>query len=352
MTTVNNTTPPVDPNASTPDDELANNELYQQFLAREAQSEGLNVDPEDTPVVDEANEGDESDSTAGAPAPVDESEAGSVGGGSVAPSASPTDASPYTIDGQDFTPDEMRQLIGAARWAGQLNPLQAAYIDGVLSGDIQVDPSTIPGLNLTPQGTPIQPQSSQVPPQPVDDYEYADPRLKQELDDLRNQVAQFSQTQQQLAQQSQLTQRAAIEAQIQDGVTQFQTRFGMSDADKDELLNSTVLAQVLPSFAQTATPDVAIQQAMEMLYWNTPKFRDAHIQQQQVNGGGQQVVDVNDDSSEPVVDMAPVRQRKMSALASSGGSVPRVAPPTKLTKQERQKAMANEVAAAMNGSQG
>lgn len=349
MTTVNNTVP--NPSPLPPEDEHANNELYQQFLAREAQSEGLNDEvetPNDTPVADEVieDEGDDSGSE-GAPVP-DEPEAGSVGGGPVAPSASPTDASPYVIDGVEYTPQEMQQLISAAKWAGQLNPLQAAFIDGVLAGDIEVDPATIPGIlapGLAPNGPTPNSNNQQPYQQPVDDdYEYADPRLKQELDELRAQVAQQQQYNQQIAQQQLLTERQTIEVKINEGVQAFQQRYNITDADRDELLNSAVLGQILPTFA-TSPPDVAIQQAMEMLAWNTPKYRDQYFLAQQQHGGNNEQEQIDDPAPQQQV-----RQRKMSALASSGGSVPRVAPPAKLTKQERQAAMANEIAASLNGS--
>lgn len=356
MSTINNTPqPPADIPVDNPlqqqfmipDDAVENNALYQAFLDRE----GVTPDPDDLAP----------DNTS-AVEPVDSGE-----GGSVAPSASspdtnldepsgpadvpegftpdllpptgdstaPTPVAPqlYEINGQQYTQQQMDQILEASQWVSQINESQAQFIDGVLSGQIQFDPQT--------QQPQFQSQQIPVTPAPpvVDDYEYADPRLKAELDSLREQVAQqASLTQQQLAAQHQAA-LAETTARINTGASAFQTKFNLSPEERDNLMQSAVTLQVIPQIGQRQKdPSLAIQEAMEIAYWATPEYRDRYIAQQAAEQ--QQVVNQNVE-----------RKTKASSLASSGGSVPRVPVAQPLTPDGRRKAMAGELAAHMNGSQ-
>lgn len=355
MTTTNNTVPNPNPNASlpssTPEDDIDNNALYQAFMARENQSSELNVEDDD---------GDSGDGAGGEAAGPDSAVivdpvAGSGGGGSVAPSLPPPDASTlnddegpvepqfqgYQFGDVEYTPQDMERIFGSVSWLNQLTPLQVAFIDGVLSGQINVDPSQIPGLpgfnqqDQSSQSSESQPSYQSADP---DDDNYVDPAIKAELDALRSQVEQTQLSQQQIAEQAYQRQHEQVMAQIDAGVQAFQQAWQLSDPDRDELLNSAVTAQVIQTFSQSLPPEQAIQKALEHAYWNTPKFRDQYVQQQVALNQQQQVTNQQ-------------RISKVSALTSSGGSVDRNPPPTtNLSKPDRQKAMAAEIAAYQNGT--
>lgn len=329
------------------DDDIKNNDLFQQFMAREG------LDADGNPIE-----------------PADGTDP--VGEGSVAPSASPTDdlqtdpnaevddedqeegqdeqeltqaqvhaLSGYKAGDTEYTPEQMEQLFQLASWAGSLNPTQAAFIDAVLSGQIpqdQIQSLLVPQLANTPQA-PAAPEPLIPDPTSLDpDYEPVDPIMAQQLAQMREAINQQNLLlQQQLAAQQQ-TQSATIEQQIMAGAQQFQTQYQLTDEERETLINDAVIAQVLPGIAKSIPdPSLGIQKAMEIAYWQNPTFRQRAIQSEIQQTTQQQT-------------NAAVRKSKASVLAGGGGSVPRNNAPAPMTKQDRQKAMAAEIAASMEGN--
>lgn len=358
MTTVNNTptTPPTSPPepmapSQLPDDAVENNALYQAFLDREADGtpnpdDDLAPDPTTVEPVDSGEGGSVAPSASSPDAnepPPDPSGPADLPEGFTPDLLPPTGDSPvtpavpqlYEINGTQYTQQQIDQILEAAQWTSQINPAQAQFIDGVLSGQIPFDPQQLVHPNAPGQPSPVTPVT-----EPVDDgYEYADPRLKAEMDDLRALVQQQATlTQQQLAAAHQ-TQMAETTARINTGAEQFQQKFNLTPEERDNLMQSAVTLQVIPQIGQRQKdPSLAIQEAMEIAFWATPEYRDRYVQQQATQ-------------QQQVVEQDVTRKTKASSLASSGGSVPRVPVAQPLTAEGRRKAMAGEIAASMNGTQ-
>lgn len=344
----------VTPPASIPiEDELANDELYQQFVNRESSatspvavpgtpsSEGGSVapsTPSEEPGDDEGAGGDDTPDPDAEPV-VTEGEGDGEGEGDEAdPNAEvtpPIDDTSFTYLDRTFTAPEMQRVFEVADWAAQLTPDQAALIDGVLSGQYQVVPrdqsfASPPAGVPTPTGTP----AGTSPDLPELDDELIDPALKAHLDYLRTQVESFTATtqQQQLDQQRQSLE--TFEAAASQARTTFATDFNLSDDEVSAIEQRTVQLQIIPGFANQyrGNPALAIQKAFETVYWATPDYQAREVERRLEEERAASTTTTN-------------RKGKASALTGNGGSVPRTpANPAPLTQVERRAAMAKAIA--------
>jgi hypothetical protein len=230
---------------------------------------------------------------------------------------------------REFDEHDARALVEFYDWVRQ-NPQQAMAIDSYLRGEAQLVPQ---GYQ---QSQPQQaPQQQQAPPEPEhDDLEDLDPALRDRLrriDELEQRIQQYEQVS---VQERQAQYQQQVAAAVQRGGQSAQQKYGLTEEEAQELLGEAAALNIVgPLAAQRGDPVVAVEEALEIAYWRSPKFREhalTKMAQQEAESAK--------------------RQRKASALSGGSGSVPRnQGAPSNPT--DRRSAMVNEISQALNGSQ-
>lgn len=208
--------------------------------------------------------------------------------------------------GQQLPRDEAERLLQFRQW-GQANPQRLTEFDAYLRGELQLTP---------PQQAPSTPEED-----PLADV---DPAIRSELEQLREQQGQLTQ----------LTQQQYL-AQLEAGVTRareaVQKERQLSDEEMERLTQETAKMAIMPSLmSQYQDAEQAAQQALNLVYWQIPEFRDREV--------GRAVESASNQRS---------RQEKQSKLAGNSGSAPRETPVPE-TPEARKEAMISEIADAMN----
>lgn len=266
--------------------------------------------------------------------------------------AEPAQSTPaFTFAGVDYGPEDLAQAVQVRNWYQTLNNQQIASIDAMLSGQYRLvpaheaDPVVAPASQTQPPASATAPASS---PSPVVDEagEWLDPhaqaaitRLETELAQMREQfqgaVTPIIQTQ---AEQELQARRTVIASATET----FQSEYSLTDDQMQALGQAVVQANIFPSLIQRHNNDIAsaTRAALDMMLWSTPTFRDPVIQQR----AAADLQRLTDESAANVT-----KQKQMTALTSSGGSVPRrEAAPS--NKDDRHAAMVELIRADMNGS--
>lgn len=262
----------------------------------------------------------------------------------------------FTFAGVDYSPHELAESVIARDWIAQLNNGQRQQIDAVLSGQYRLvsaheaEPAS-PAASATQPPPATSPASSVATAPSLDDAgEWLDPRAAAEITQLR---AQLDSMQQQWQQQFQGTVTPLVQTQadqqlqarvqsIDTATAAFRDAYQLDEDTVKSIGDAVVQAGVLPSLFQRHNGDIetATRQAFEMMFWTTPTFRDAHLQAKTAA----------DLASLSAQDADTVRkQQQLTALANSGGSVPR-RDPVPSTKEDRHSAMVELIRADMNGS--
>jgi superfamily II RNA helicase len=257
-------------------------------------------------------------------------------------------ASAFTFAGVTYQPQELQEAVMARDWIMGLNPVQRQQIDALLSGQYVLAPAHEASSTTPPSGDAVPPAttpSSSTPPD--DEGEWLDPKAAQEIARLRSELSQIKEqfTQSltpvvQAQQQDELRQRNEI---INASVAKFQADTKLDDDTLRQLNDAVVQSGIFPSLVQRHNGDIstATRAAFEMMLWSTPQFRDKVI--------AQQAVATVNDLAQTQRESAD-KERKMSALSGSGGSVPRrEVPAHPQTADGRHAAMLEEIRRDMNG---
>lgn len=259
------------------------------------------------------------------PAPPAGGPATPEGAGQDAPSASaPTDDDVIEWEGRQLKRGEAKALVEFYDWA-RANPGAMQAFDAYLTGQ----------YDLVPKGyVPQQQQQATGPIQQVQTEEVEDPYedLPPAVRDKLSKIDEYEQRFAALDQQQQVEQLAVAQTAVQKGTANFQTKFGLTDEDIAELSETTARMGILPNIARERGDMLtAVEEALEVAYWRTPKFRDLAFQRQQ---------------TEAAEDLK--RQQRASALSGASGSTPRGGT-SPSNPSDRRVAMVNEITQAMRG---
>lgn len=254
----------------------------------------------------------------------------------------------FTFAGVDYTSDHLARAVQIDAWYTQLNNPQLQAIDALLSGQYKLVPANEAVPEPTVTSPAIPPASSDSAITQLDDAgEWLDPRAEAEITRLRNDIStlreQFTGQVTPIVQQQQsdlLSQRLAA---VDSAHIAFQTDYKLSDDQARAISEAVVQAGVLPNLIDRHGGDVvkATRAAYEQAFWTTPSLRDEYVRRQ---AAGELATLSTQQQAETL------KQQKMSALANSGGSVPRRDVQPK-TSEDRHSAMVEAIRADMgNGS--
>lgn len=264
------------------------------------------------------------------------------------PSSEPAQSAPaFTFAGVDYSSSDLAQAVQLRDWYTRLNNPQIQAIDALLSGEYQLVPTS--QSQVAPVAIPPAPQPATSPASPPDTPvnddagEWLDPRAEAEINRLRTELTQLTErvtsSVTPLIESRQTDQFNATLSAIDQAHTAFQTEYTLDDDTMQQLGQAVVNAGVFPSLLQQhRDPQVATKAAFDMMLWTTPTFRDKIVTQRLT-------ALATDSQAQAQAD----KTRKLTSLASSGGSVPRRTT-TPQTKEERHQAMVEEIRASQNGN--
>lgn len=263
-------------------------------------------------------------------------------------SSEPAQSDPaFTFAGVDYSSTDLAQAVQLRDWYSRLNNPQIQAIDALLSGEYQLVPTS--QSQVAPVATPPAPQPATSPASPLDSPvnddagEWLDPRAEAEINRLRTELTQLTErvtsSVTPLIESRQNDQFNATLSAIDQAHAAFQIEYTLDDDTMKQLGDAVVAAGVFPSLLQQhGNPATATKAALDMMLWTTPSFRDKIVTQRLT-------ALATDSQAQAQVD----KTRKLTSLASSGGSVPRRTT-TPQTKEERYAAMTEEIRAAVNGN--
>lgn len=284
-----------------------------------ADVDGAGVGPGSDTSDGDAGAGDDAslDGTQSIPAPV-----------SAIPSAVPIvpdTSSEQTItlaDGSVISAAQLQEWI-----ASQPTPDEIALINARRQGLVApqfVDPGT---------GLPVDTAQHQLQAP----EEWIDTNAQAAFATLQGQLASLTASQRAIAESTLAQERVALSTGLQAGIDLFKKERNLDDAATERLLTSVNLLGILPVYAKQypGDPRSAIAASLDAVYWNTPENREAEIQRRLAAE-----IEANR--------VADVKKAGGGALASSGGSVPRTAPPI-TTREQATQGMVSMIEAAQRG---
>ncbi len=236
----------------------------------------------------------------------------------------------FTLNGQEFTQSDVETAINIAGWYARLDQTQIQQIDALISGHYVLSPTTQPGP---------APSSATAP---VDDGEdWLDPRAAQEIQRLREEIDGVKKSLTPVVETQQQSQQAQIMAAIEGAAATYAEERNLTPDEMQRLEQAVSQSGIYPSLYQRARGDAAkaMRESLDTIFYTTAEFRDREVKAQ-VDAQLQQLSQSQRDEQE--------KQRQMSALSSTGGTVPR-REPRPSTPQDRKQAMVEEISRAMNG---
>lgn len=236
------------------------------------------------------------------------------------------------FEGTQLRRSEVQALLDFRSWAAQ-NPQLIADFNDLVEGRRRLVPIDEP---------PAAPQAERQPVPPGADLGGAPIELTEEdLADLppnvRAKLGQIDTLQQIVAGlQNQTFEdvRSRNLTALAQASSNFAQRYGLSEAEVEQLERQVAQAGILPSMVQAAGRDLVrgTEDALEVMYFRSPAGRQREIERMQT---------ANREALN--------RQRKAGKLAGSGGSSPRTPEPEVLTPDARKQAMIDEIARAQRG---
>lgn len=241
------------------------------------------------------------------------------------PRPDPAQPEGVLVNGFYYTPEAIAAMREVYDFHASLTPAQIQQIDAILTQP------------AAPHGGP---SSGSGAPQPADpDDEYIDPRLAQEVHGLQSRLDQLLALEERRAAEEAQKRQAMYLQAVEETSSAFKTEFGLDDTELATLQQRTAAKQIIPALAAQypSDPGRAFREALTMTYWSDPEFRTKALERQQQLDAVQQ-------------DELRARRAKAAAVTGAGGSVSRKPPATPQTREGRQKAMVDELAAAINGN--
>lgn len=253
----------------------------------------------------------------------------------------------FTFAGQQYDEQQLQRAIQVHNWYNRLSDDHVRAIDALLSGQYNLVPSS-----QQPAAPATSPASSTPTPAPEEAGEWLDPRAEAEINRLRQQQAELTQTLQQFQEQFKSSVTPLVQSQqqvahtqhlsaIDQGTASFKEQYHLDDTAVDEIQAAVVQAGVFPSLVtrNNGNIEAATKQALDLMFWSTPQFRDPYITAK--NAAEQaELTQQQQDSNR--------KQQQLTALSSSGGSVPR-REPVPQDRDGRFAAMVETIAASQNG---
>jgi hypothetical protein len=199
------------------------------------------------------------------------------------PFAAPIEQASDTVDlfGLQVSREDAQSLIAAYQFAASLTPAQ---------------------YEMLQRGETVPP----VAPATPSEWDEVDPAVRQTIDSQGNELAQLRAQ----FEQAQATQAAAAaRSQVQTGIDDFKSSFGLDDAECERIVTRLRDSQLLPSFVAQAGGDVAeaVKRGLYTAMWTDP----VHQQKAQARSAAAD---------------AQIAQRKQRANGVSGSSGSTVSP--------------------------
>jgi vacuolar-type H+-ATPase subunit I/STV1 len=285
----------------------------QELFAREEEENPAETPDEDTggeedePPADEPAEGEVPDDADGVEGGED------TEGDDTPPPAPPAEPETVRVGEREMSIQDAQALVEFSDWV-RANPEKAVAIDAYLRGQAEFRP------------VEVEPQAPAQPPLSEETLEDLDPAVRQRLEtvDVLQQRLDALQAQQTQANQAQ------FQAAVQRGADNIKDKYALTDEEVQELQVIGAGMNVLPGIAQQRGDYVsAVEETLELAYWQTEKFRDAAVARY---------------SAEQAE--AEKRKRKASSISGGSGSVPR-GPKAPSTKEDRREAMVQAITQAM-----
>lgn len=324
------------------DDDLANDELYAAFQAREEATKPADPNATDSP----SGEGDAGADEGVAPsesAPVPSEDGdGEEGQGQEAPEEVAPETTPdmesFNLLDRTLSRSDAEEALRVMDWSRGLQPDHVQAIDAVLSGEyVLVSRAEYEASNrAAPAATGAA--AGMAPSPTFDDDDDLDPAIRARFDHLNQTIEGLTSQQQQVLQRQQQENHAQVIARVTEGANRFATAHALTADESRSLQERVVSMQILPGYAATYNNDaaMAMEKAMEAVYWTDDTFRQREVDKR-LAAEAKSKTDTQ------------VRTRKAGSLTGGGGSVPRVeAAPT---KEDMRGGMVKEIADAMNGGQ-
>lgn len=255
------------------------------------------------------------------------------GGSTEPPAPTPTVEDTWSFDdGVTISREQARSYAEFERFLSE-NPDAARIVYGLVTGE-------------SPQETPAPPAAPPSPQVVPDDLDLDDPvqaRLWNEMQQLRQAVANT----QQLAQSAQEIVTSQVEASstalLQRARASYQQQHNLSEDDMTLVAETAGKLNVLPSLMAPVDPTTgmprkvdplrALETAFELAAWNIPHLREA------------QIAEFQEQARESTT-----RKKKLTSLGGSSGSVPRQQNEVPTDPKARREAMTADIAAMLNGS--
>lgn len=220
-------------------------------------------------------------------------------------------------------------------------PAQALQgVDAYLSGGYVLVPADqVPPVGATPNSAPAGGQPSRQPSgQDDDDLDDLDPAVARRLQKYEEELAALRQsTQSQVQSQVQQREQALLSA-IDVGSEEFSKAHGLEAADLERVQEVATRLGTMQTGLAVYPNDLnkAVVHALDLAYYS-----DATLRQREID----RVADQRAEEERRLAE----RKRKAGAVSSASGSVvkPAPKPPEKMTAQEREEAIAQELAQAM-----
>lgn len=243
--------------------------------------------------------------------------------------------------GLRFTEEGAANAAGLLNWFSTLDEDQARRVFAAASGEL---------TGIRPDAPPA-PTPAPEPAAPSDPFaeirEYTDPATMKILDGLNDRIEQQqAQLQMQQAQQFDENQREAEKA-WQQVATEFPEKYGLTEGEFAALSNRVQSSEILTYYApKAANAYDAFTKSFEHILFGDEEFRDKLFRSQMDRELAQrQAVETQNES----------KKRKAASVTSTSGSVSRANIPVDrraMTPQERQAALAADIAAIQAGGQG
>lgn len=269
-----------------------------------------------------AQEGTDPSAPGSAPSPQPD-----ASGATTAPPAAADDAAP-TYLGRPRS--DVEAALQAYDYFRSLPPQALQAVDAYLSGGYVLVPAASAG-----EGAPATPPSPAPTP---DDDDYLDPAVAKRINDLQSELQSLKQTTQQQVQSQQQAQEQELLAAIDRASAEFSTSRQLSDAEREQVMETAARLGTMQTGMALYPTDYtrAVTHALDLAYLSRPEF-----QQREIDRRAQQQIEEQRALAE--------RKSRAGAVTSAPGSVtkPTPTPPHKMTTQERDAAMSEEIAAAM-----
>lgn len=273
------------------------------------------------------------------PTPGEEGEAGEAGSevpsGSEPAPVSTAPESPYDIiefNGVKLTRQQANGLLSVYEWAVQ-NPDRAQVVDAYMRGEIDLS-------QPQPTAQPTQPGVQSPTGAPVDPYAGLDPALAEKIKAIETVTKYNAEELQQREAERLRAQQQEHEALASTILGEFQQRYSLTDAQREVIAQQTAQAQIIPGLMQQHRDfRAALNSALEMTFWNNPEFRAAELNRQAAAIAAQQEKQT--------------KQSNLHGARGGVGSAPKAidaSRPVPRDKDERNKAMAADIAQALSGA--